>query len=396
MNGDNERAVVLSEKLQQSKRKNAELRVQLASLESQLSQMTLRVQQLHSMHATSAADLVAQTKHAVEAAAARQAQEAEARFKHEASVARQVATEALDTERAFRHDMVRKVHTIEQMFPEEYAESRQQQQQNSGASQSASLDDVQSPSESQSRLSAFFEATRRALHSAHQLRREVLEAQTESRSLRARAPIDAELQYAVDKAGKNVAAKVVDLQEELLGSGERRSAFLLQRDDIIARVDDIEARMRAQQPSRAPAPALAPIPVSVATPSPPPAKVTFDERSMRGARSEERRQRAQQQPSNGPRRRDDDQRADDAALVAVRNADEQADRQVARAQAHNIESIDNRRWNETATNFDSDGHSDDQGNSYDEHQHDDSAATDEQCDIVPSLQVSARTRHGDV
>jgi hypothetical protein len=78
----------------------------------------------------------------------------------------------------------------------------------------------------------------------------------------------------------------------------------------------------------------------------------------------------------------------------VRNADEQADRQAARAQAHSAELIDNRRWEDHETHSDSDGHSDGQGNSHDEH--DDSAALDEQCDVVPSLLGSARTRHGDV
>jgi len=423
--GDSERAALLSEKLQHSKRKNAELRTQLASLESELAQMTMRVQQLHGLHASSSADLVAQTKHACEAAAARQAAEAEARHKHEASVARQVAAEALDAERAFRNDVGRRVRTVEEMFPEAYADSRQQQFGAAAAATAAHTSSDhphQSLSASQSHFSAFLESTRRALHSSQQLQREVREAQAESRSLRARAPIDAEFQYGVTKAAQQMGAKVVELQEQMLGSGERRSASLGQRDDILARVDDIEAWMQQQRArahghaaasaptvARAASSALAAAAAPSGSPSPPPATVSFDDpatvrsRVSRGSRSAGPLQRRRVQL---PPTRDDEQRADEAAMAAEREADQRADRQVAHAEHRRVaDHVPSRRWTgetgrddgaqqeeeeeeEQEENIDPEARSEDL---------DDSAATDEQCDVVPSLRVSGtRSRYADV
>jgi len=114
---DGGRAAILSEKLQQAEQQHAEQRSQIASLEAQLAQMTQRVHQLQQLHASSAAELVEQTKHACEAAAARQTDEAAQQHQHDLSNARQSAAAALEQERTFTASLLRKVETMVQLFP---------------------------------------------------------------------------------------------------------------------------------------------------------------------------------------------------------------------------------------------------------------------------------------
>jgi hypothetical protein len=247
MQGDSERSALLAEKLQQQKRKNAELKAQVSALEVQITQMTQRVQQLHALHASSSAELVAQTKHACEAAASRLAQEAEARYKHDAAVTRQAASEALDAERAFHISLVRKVETLQQLFPELLQPT------------SADTDTTLSSSHSgasllpRSTLNAFFESTRHALHFARQTREELSEARDEVRLLRLRAPLEEAQRFAVQRHVAQMSERITTLQAELLphADGETRTSGLLrQRDEIIAQVSAVERRIQAARTAK--------------------------------------------------------------------------------------------------------------------------------------------------
>ncbi len=247
MQGDAERSALLAEKLQQSKRKNAELRTQITALESQLQQMTQRVQQLHSMHANSAAELVAQTKHACEAAAARLSEEAEQRAKHDLSVARQAAADALEAERSFTTSLVRKVETMQQLFPEEFAQTEQTDTFSNSARASSTLP--------RNVLQSFFESTRHALHGARHTREQLAEMREELRVLRLRAPLEEAHRFSLQRHIAQMADRVARVQSDLSlpAEGEStaaRGALIQQRDDIIAQVNKLQQRIQTARAQR--------------------------------------------------------------------------------------------------------------------------------------------------
>jgi cell division septum initiation protein DivIVA len=237
MQGDIDRSVVLSEKLQQSKKKNTELKSQITELQSQLAQMTQRVQQLHAMHAKSSAELVEQTKHACESAAARLAEEAEQKAKHDLTLARQSASDAMEAERSFTTSLVRKVETIQQLFPDQYAT---QTDSLSASTRTAST-------LPRNVLHSFFESTRQALHDAHHIREQLAEAKEELRLVRLRTPLDESHRFAVQRHAEKIAERISRVQKDLLipqvGADGNRGALIQQRDTIIATVDNIEKRM---------------------------------------------------------------------------------------------------------------------------------------------------------
>jgi chromosome segregation ATPase len=234
--GDPERAL-LHEKLAASKRKNAALQEQLKSLESQVTQLTTKMSALHAHHKTSLIDVQDQTRHACAESHARHLAELEARARLEAGLARQVVEDQLAAERSFHTSVSEKIDAIASMFPEAYS--------NSHDSVPSPLADAMSGGESRNalhpnsaprlQLTAFFESTRRALNSARHTSAELRSLTRETASTKMRAQEADEWRYASEKAFACVDRRAAELKAECDRARK-------ERDEIVARVDEIERR----------------------------------------------------------------------------------------------------------------------------------------------------------